>query len=272
MAIRTLKRTILILPLAAIVGCHSAGSDHQPAGYATYNDSAAVDAGHLGDAAPPAPPYVEESWPGSSGDVVFSWADGAPVNVKKSGKAHVNAAGIMDLTSGAITPLDFNDKLLAACKKSNQLSIEVVLMTSNLKQKGPARIVSFSKDTNLRNFTLGQEDNSLVLRLRTSGNDTNGTKIVVDLVDVEKERPMHLIVTYQDGKTVCYVDGKQVSTSDVPKGSFGNWEPMQLIFGDEITGQRNWDGTIERVAMGSSFIDAKTAQRRFDLMLQDMTE
>ena len=274
MAINTLKRTILILPLAAVLGCHSTGNEHySPGNYAGNSGVGAVsiDGPNLGPAASPVLPYVEETWPGASDGNLFSWADGAPVNIKKAGKAKINAAGIMDLNGGSITPLDFNDKLLKACQKSNELSIEVVLMSASLKQAGPARIVSFSKDTLSRNFTLGQENKSLILRLRTTDNDGNGSKIVVNLVDVAKE-PMHLIVTYRAGKTVCYVDGQQVSSSEVPKGNFSKWEPMQLILGDEITNDRNWNGTIERIAIGSKFVDADQAQRQFDLMMQDMTE
>jgi hypothetical protein len=178
----------------------------------------------------------------------------------------------MDLNNGSVSPLDFNGKLFDACRNTNELSIEVVLMSASENQGGPARIVSFSKDISSRNFTLGQEGNKLVLRLRTLDNDGNATKIVVDLVEIEKDQPMHLIVTYKPGKTVCYVDGKAVKSSEIPQGKLSNWEPMQLIFGDEVTGDRNWNGTIERVAIGNKFIDAAAARDQFDLMMNDMTE
>jgi hypothetical protein len=156
MANNLIKRTLLLLPLATVMGCHS--TCHQQAN--NYVDDHVADVAQvtLGSSIAAAPPYVEEvAWPGVDDGLVFSWSDGAPVNIKKHGKAHINAAGIMDLTDGSVSPVDFNGKLFDACRNSNELSIEVVLMSASENQAGPARIVSFSKDTNLRNFTLGQE-------------------------------------------------------------------------------------------------------------------
>lgn len=275
MAIKTFKRTVLLLPLATIIGCHSTGH-HEVDGY-TEAVAPTVALGEpqadLSDSPPMAPPYVEPTnWPGDTNGLVFSWADGAPVNIKKNGKAQINDAGIMEFNGGSISPSDFNDALLESCRQSNELSIEAVLMSSESKQTGPARIVSFSKDSDSRNFTLGQDGKHLVLRLRTSGNDDNGSKNVVKLTEIEKDRPLHLIVTHRKGQTVCYVDGQEVSKSDDSKGDFSNWEPMELILGDEVSKKKNWNGTIERIAIGSRFIDADAARRQFDLMMQDTTE
>jgi hypothetical protein len=222
-----------------------------------------------------------QTWPGNADGIVFSWADGAPFDNKKGGKAHINDKGIMDLNNGSVRLSGFNAKLLDACQNTNELSIEVVLTSASEKQGGPARIVSFSKDINSRNFTLGQDGNRLVLRLRTLDNDENANKIVVDLVEIKKDQPMHVIVTYKPGKTVCYVDGKVAKCSERLKGKLCNWEPMQLIFGDEVTGDpnnpkdpnnRNWNGTIERVAIGSKFIDADAARHQYNLMMKNKKE
>ena len=44
----------------------------------------------------------------------------------------------MDLAGGAMVAEDANDSLLAACKRSNELTLEATLATASLDQKGPA--------------------------------------------------------------------------------------------------------------------------------------
>ncbi|GAG45344.1 unnamed protein product, partial [marine sediment metagenome] len=45
--------------------------------------------------------------------------------------------------------------------KSGQLTFEVWCRPANTVQKGPARIVSYSKNASYRNFTLGQAGGKL---------------------------------------------------------------------------------------------------------------
>ena len=73
----------------------------------------------------------------------------------------------MVLSEGAFLAEDANTDLLTACRKSNELSVEAVIRPDRLDQTGPARIVTFSSDSGNRNFTLGQQNDSLVFRLRT---------------------------------------------------------------------------------------------------------
>lgn len=128
-------------------------------------------------------------WPGNSSDLIYHWSKGDRGSVVGRGKAKIDKHGAMQLSGGAyLLPAEVNAKLLEVCKRSGELSIEVVLKTSNTSQSGPARIVSFSQDANLRNFTLGQEGetsgskgDNLVLRLRTAKNDHNGTNPQVKL-------------------------------------------------------------------------------------------
>ncbi|MEA2069602.1 MAG: hypothetical protein U9P12_10405, partial [Verrucomicrobiota bacterium] len=55
---------------------------------------------------------------------------------------------------------------------SGQMSLEVLLQTDVSGQGGPARIITYSRNAMGRNFTLGQEGNGLVFRLRTT--EANG--------------------------------------------------------------------------------------------------
>jgi hypothetical protein len=58
---------------------------------------------------------------------------------------------------------------------SNEFTLRLVCASDNADQRGPARILSYSIDTEQRNFTLGQEGPDLVFRLRTPNTGPNGT-------------------------------------------------------------------------------------------------
>ncbi len=204
-------------------------------------------------------------WPGNASGLVYDWSNGNGGNLERRGKAKVDKNGIMQLSGGAYLPQGLNAKLLESCSRSDELSIEVTLMTEKKNQKGPARIVSFSRDSNARNFTLGQEGENLVLRLRTERNDKNGTNPQVTLGKVVTGEPMHVVVSYRSGDLRFFVNGEPVKKTGELKGDFHNWEPMALVLGDELNGARDWQGSIERLAIRSRFLDADEAARQFEL-------
>lgn len=91
--------------------------------------------------------------------------------------------------------------------KSSQFSLIVTAATADTMQSGPARIVSFSADPSHRNFTLAQQDNNLVFRLRTPLTGENGTNpqpIVPNIFSTTK--PHKLIITYDGSILMVYVD------------------------------------------------------------------
>ncbi len=139
--------------------------------------------------------------------------------------------------------------LFEACRKSGQLTIETVISTASLQQSGPARIVTFSLDAGNRNFTLGQDGDKLILRVRTPQTGLNGSKPQLTLTTLPLNRAVHLAVTYQSGKTTCYLEGKQVMTTNKVRGDFSNWEPYKLLFGDEAAGDRDWQGMLDGVSL-----------------------
>lgn len=65
-------------------------------------------------------------------------------------------------------------KIVSAIKQSQAVTIEAWLKPQDLRQSGPARIVSLSGDTGRRNFTLGQNLGQYDVRLRTRATDANG--------------------------------------------------------------------------------------------------
>jgi len=145
-----------------------------------------------------------------------------------------------------------------ALKSSNEMTIEATITPSDLRQRGPARIVSLSSGPRGRNFTLGQERDRLSLLLLVDGRKRDGRQAT--LGKVEAGRPQHVIVTYSPGSLTVYRDGEHVMTTPVLQGDFYNWKPRVLLFGSETDGSMPWRGTLSHVAIYDRVLDAAEAR------------
>lgn len=218
---------------------------------------------------PPVPKDLSQftSWPGSKSDMQFMWQKNTESStIETRGDAKINDDGEMVIGQGAFIAHEINKKLLKACQKKNQLTIEAVITISEMNQAGPARIISFSKDTGRRNFTLGQENKNIVMRLRTPRTGENGMNPQVSVCQIRLNVPMHIIVSYYPGNLYCYLDGELTYQGSDVNGNFSNWEPCTLIFGDEVTGDRNWVGKIRNVSLYSRFIGPEEAAHKYRLL------
>jgi len=164
------------------------------------------------------------------------------------------ADGTLMLMGGRTLIEGLNDLLLASCRTMNAITIVVEFSTDELRQDGPARIVSFSKDGLLRNFSICQQGADLVLRLRTTDTDLNGTKPEVRLGKIEKDEKHKLVVTYKPGDLRVHLDGKRVDVSSIT-GDFSNWEPCQLVLGNEWKEDRPWLGKLNKVTLHARFME-----------------
>jgi VanZ family protein len=92
----------------------------------------------------------------------------------------------------------------------SELSVEGWISPAGLWQDGPARIISYSRDANQRNFTLGQDRREVVFRLRTPTSGLNGMNPELHTTD-QPLRPgiQHLVVTYRQGIETLYVNGAE---------------------------------------------------------------
>jgi len=218
-------------------------------------------------------PKMSDSWPGNTDGAVFVWASGKSMNkfpgvvsaIKPRDNAAIGSGGEMVLGRGAMIAQDADAKLLKACKASSQLSIEALITPVDIKQNGPTRIISFSRDAYRRNFTLGQEYADLVMRLRTPRTGENGSSPEMKLCRLTAGKPHHVVVTYSPGRLSCYLNGKSVLQSERVQGDFSNWSPMHLLFGDEWNGDRRWSGRLQAVAIHARVIGAKEAAVRYKL-------
>ena len=219
----------------------------------------------------------QAAWPVARDGLLFAFdtasaepirADGADGDVSGDltprGRARLDRHRAMVLDDGAfVADAGTNQRLLKALRGGSELTIEALLTTRSADQSGPARIASFSADAGSRNFTLGQEKGDLVLRLRTPRTGTNGVNPSATLFAVAPDRPVHVVVTYRDGQLVAYRDGKPVVRTGAVRGDFANWQAQQLIFGDEASGDRNWNGTLEAVAIYGRALNEEEVDRHW---------
>jgi len=139
--------------------------------------------------------------------------------------------------------------LTEAIQATGEFTIEALLHPEDITATGPARIVSLSLDTAVRNFTLGQEDDRYVLRLRTSATDSQGTPEIVTLAGALKPELQHVVVTVAGGLVRIYVDGVVVALEQ-RGGDFSTWDPSyRFVLGNEVTRDRQWYGGFHLVAL-----------------------
>ncbi|MEE4111257.1 MAG: VanZ family protein [Desulfobacteraceae bacterium] len=136
-------------------------------------------------------------------------------------------------------------------QKGEGFAVECRVRTMEGRQEGPARIVSYSWDTSLRNFTLGQDGADLIFRLRTNGTDPNGLYPENRVADVfSTDAVQHIVVNY-DLKTLrIVVNGEERLRVLYPDGGLEAWDDSYLlVLGNEVTANRPWKGQILRLAI-----------------------
>lgn len=99
----------------------------------------------------------------------------------------------------------------------HHIFISTALATADRKQRGPARIISISADTGLRNITISQDGDDLNLRLRTQSGGDNGTKPTLAVPDVfATDQPRAINVEYSGSYLRVEVDGERYGLSFAP--------------------------------------------------------
>jgi hypothetical protein len=149
-------------------------------------------------------------------------------------------------------------KLVERILVSNAISFELWLSSARLNQFGPARILSFSADTWLRNFTLGQEEANLVLRFRTTKNNLNGTNPALTFPKVFTSSDVrHLVVTYDGQTTKVYVNGEVIAETRELSGWIQNWDRDYFLnITNENTRNRPWFGSLYLIAVYDRILGA----------------
>ena len=160
-------------------------------------------------------------WAGSANNAIFADDGHRACNLTLSGKSYIDSAGGLAMRGGLIIADEAAPALLKACRQSNEFTLQTLFRPAGITATGPARIVSFSTDSGQRNFTLGQDRDRLVLRLRTPATGDNGTSPEVTIGKLQPGEPAHVIITYKPGQLTAYLNGQKVSTPGI-SGDFRN--------------------------------------------------
>jgi VanZ family protein len=95
-------------------------------------------------------------------------------------------------------------------QQTNQFTLSTTAATADIRQIGPARIISYSSDPWHRNFTLGQEGSNLVFRMRTPLTGENGMRPELVIPEVFADtRIQHIAITYDGAYLLVYLNGRQ---------------------------------------------------------------
>jgi VanZ family protein len=159
--------------------------------------------------------------------------------------------GIEFLQEGQVISRSPIERLCGRLLMGTGFTLEVWAAANSPDQTGPARIVSYSSDPGTRNFTLGQSNKKLIMRLRTTQTDLNGVRPHVEVEDVFGfVGPQHIVVAYDFSGQSIFVNGEIRLRRKIPGGTFANWNPSyHLVLGNEATGGRAWNGKIFYVAI-----------------------
>ena len=111
---------------------------------------------------------------------------------------------------------DVAHALYTQARASNALTVVARVTTASADQTGPARLVSFSRNTVARNFDLGQEGRRLWFRVRTPLSGDNGMDLYVETssVFVDKQ-PLTIVATYDGGVARVFRDGQVVGRRNI---------------------------------------------------------
>ncbi len=156
------------------------------------------------------------------------------------GEARLDAHFAMVIVDGGSFTLEPAEagRLAEALQATNELTLEATV--TPLGGDGP--IVAAVGGRN-RNLWLRQGDGGLAIGLRT-GRRGRDSFPQIELFELPRGRPSHLVVSYEPGRLTAYLDGRLRVDSDAAQGDFYHWRPLPLVFGGG-----GWQGRIEGVAL-----------------------
>lgn len=203
----------------------------------------------------------------TAGNVIHDTSDaGKPLDLKVSDTTKVKRSiGSLRVTGDTlIQSANPADKVISAVRQSGELSVEAWVRSADLRQEGPSRIVSISKNTSERNFTLGQENDRFDVRLRTTKTTTNGLPSLPSSAKTVTTDLTHLAYVYsKTGEATLYINGVKSAQRKIA-GGFGNWDRgYRLSLANEATGDRSWVGEFQLVAVYARSLSAGDVARHF---------
>jgi hypothetical protein len=187
-----------------------------------------------------------------SGSVTL--AGGWGINVGAGGKAQATTQA--------------SQKIYNFIQATGEFSIEAWVAPA-LVAADKSYMVSYSGGDTTRNFTLGQTNQSYDFMLRDSNTALTGlpqlqTPAGAMLLQASLQ---HVVLTYDavNGRQI-YVNGVNAGIPDPQKGGkISNWDSsFALVLGNEVSGDRSWQGLIKFVAVHSRSMSPAQVLQNFN--------
>jgi mono/diheme cytochrome c family protein len=191
---------------------------------------------------------------------------GRPVDLVIAGSSAVRrSSGSLEVRSKTLIQSGKEaSRLVESIRSSGSVSIEAWIRPAKTTLDGPARILTLSKDSTNRNFTLGQEKDRYVLRLRTTKTSSNGLPSLDSSNQSLTPAVTHVVYTRaRGGLARIYINGKKNVEKKIG-GSPSNWDgAYRLALADELSGGRPWLGTYYLVAVYNRDLSPAEVERNF---------
>jgi hypothetical protein len=187
-----------------------------------------------------------------SGNVTL--AGGWGINVGAGGKAQATTQA--------------SKKIFSFIQATGEFSIEAWVAPA-LVAVDKSYMVSYSGGDTTRNFTLGQTNQDYDFMLRTSTTALTGLPQLQtpDAAMALQASLQHVVLTYDavNGRQI-YVNGVAAGPPDAQKGgSISNWDStFALVLGNEVSGDRSWQGLIKFVAIHSRAMSPTQVMQNFN--------
>lgn len=184
-----------------------------------------------------------------TGDVTVDTSGfGNPITLQIEGMEWVEG-GLRNVSGKAEASVADSQKLFDAITPVGEYTIEAWVIADNNVQDGPARTVSYSADTQIRNFTLGQNAIYYQLRNRTAGSDPNGAPALEAVTQQVESVLQHVVVTFDEevGRKV-YMNGLLDNEENAPD-TLAWTNDQVLVLGNEVTNDRLWAGVFNMVSI-----------------------
>ena len=182
------------------------------------------------------------------------WAGGWGINVGAGGKAQASTSA--------------SSKIYNLIQATGEFSVEAWVAPA-LVAADKSYMVSYSGGDTLRNFTLGQTNQDYDFMLRSSKSDLNGMAQLKtpDAAMLLQASLQHVVLTYDpvNGRQI-YVNGVNANVPDPQKGgTISNWDnTFALVLGNEVSGDRSWQGLIKFVAIHSRAMSGTQVLQNFN--------
>ncbi len=175
----------------------------------------------------------------------------------------------IDISSGkAQASTTTSRKLYDLLTATGEYAIEAWVAPANVVQED-TRIISYSAGTTARNLTLGQTLYSYDFYNRSGTTDANGEPALsTAAADEDLQATLqHVVVNYDpvNGRRI-YVNGVFTGDIDPVSGdTLADWDDsFAFVLGNEVSGDRQWQGVIRMVAIHSRALSEAQIQQNLD--------